>query len=97
MPALPQGLHKDIHQLNLDCRNLYEFDRELYNQLIAYPMEVIPLMDLVIRNLAARNIQVSPRGTLPAVLGAHMGPKPLLRVGVPLPRKDGMHRHRSPP
>jgi len=31
----------------LDCKNLYDFDRELYQQLINYPQEVIPIFDLV--------------------------------------------------
>ena len=33
--------------------HLYEFDRELYNQLTAYPGEVIPLLDVEARYIAA--------------------------------------------
>lgn len=33
----------DSHSLNLNCANLYSFDRELYMQMSRYPTEVHPL------------------------------------------------------
>jgi len=38
--------------LNIDLMHMYEYDRELYNQLIAYPGEVIPLIDTEARYIA---------------------------------------------
>eukprot|EP00891_Asterochloris_glomerata_P005527 jgi/Astpho2/5527/fgenesh1_pm.00079_%23_8_t len=31
--------------VNVDCQDMRKFDVELYSQLVAYPMEVIPLLD----------------------------------------------------
>ena len=39
--------------LNIDLMHMYEYDRELYGQLIAYPGEVIPLLDNEARYIAA--------------------------------------------
>ena len=38
--------------LNIDLMHMYEYDRELYNQLTAYPGEVIPLLDVEARYIA---------------------------------------------
>ncbi|KAJ1557471.1 hypothetical protein HK096_007105, partial [Nowakowskiella sp. JEL0078] len=44
---LNQLRERQILEMNLDCSNLNHFpgSRKLYNQLIRYPQEVIPLMD----------------------------------------------------
>ncbi len=36
--------------INIDCQKLYEFPRtrQLYQQLVRYPQEIIPVMDLVV-------------------------------------------------
>eukprot|EP01028_Stygiella_incarcerata_P006150 TRINITY_DN2513_c0_g1_i4.p1 TRINITY_DN2513_c0_g1~~TRINITY_DN2513_c0_g1_i4.p1 ORF type:complete len:751 (+),score=205.90 TRINITY_DN2513_c0_g1_i4:55-2307(+) len=49
-------LIKDLHStssvnLNVDCRNLKEFDDGLCGQLLSYPQEIIPIMDLVVGQL----------------------------------------------
>jgi DNA replication licensing factor MCM4 len=36
--------------LVIDCGDLYSFDQNLYNKLVHYPQEIIPLMDLFIQN-----------------------------------------------
>lgn len=38
--------------LNVDCNNIAEFDPVLYGHLVAYPTEVIPLMDEVAQEVA---------------------------------------------
>ncbi len=37
--------------LNIDLLHMFEYDRELYGQLIAYPGEVIPLLDNEARSI----------------------------------------------
>lgn len=37
--------------LNIDCTQLYEFNNQLYEQLIKYPTEIIPLMDVVVNQV----------------------------------------------
>ncbi len=43
----------EITNFNLDCQNLYEFERlhTLYYKLINYPQEVIPIFDMVVHDL----------------------------------------------
>ena len=36
----------EIPSLNIDCGHLKTFDLELYRQLVAYPQEVIPTLDM---------------------------------------------------
>ena len=48
-----QIVEKESTSFNLDCQNLYEFDRDLYSQLIAYPQEIIPIFDIAINDEAA--------------------------------------------
>lgn len=31
--------------LNVDCKNIYSFDPQLYSSLVMYPAEVLVLMD----------------------------------------------------
>ena len=38
--------------LNVDCANIADFDPVLYGHLVAYPTEVIPLMDEVAQEVA---------------------------------------------
>lgn len=40
--------------------HLFNFDPHLYSQLITYPMEIIPIADLVLRNIAASITQRKP-------------------------------------
>ncbi len=42
--------------LNIDLQHMYEYDRELYGQLIVYPGEVIPLLDYEARSIAEDSI-----------------------------------------
>ncbi len=39
-----------VYNINIDCHNLYNFQptRKLYTQLLHYPQEIIPIMDLVV-------------------------------------------------
>lgn len=48
-----QIVETQLIAFNLDCRNLADFDPELYNQLVQYPQEVIPILDIVINDEAA--------------------------------------------
>ena len=49
---LKEMVRKGDRSLNLDCTNLHVYDAELYRQLVAYPSEVIPLMDLSVHEIA---------------------------------------------
>lgn len=48
-----QCLEHEKFVLNIDCHNVAAFDLDLYRYLVNYPMEVIPICDLVVRQLAA--------------------------------------------
>ncbi len=48
-----QAMDDDEVFLNIDLLHMYEYDRELYGQLIPYPGEVIPLLDNEARSIAA--------------------------------------------
>mmetsp|Transcript_7204 Transcript_7204/g.13466 ORF Transcript_7204/g.13466 Transcript_7204/m.13466 type:complete len:919 (-) Transcript_7204:135-2891(-) len=50
---LQEIVETQLIAFNLDCRNLADFDPELYNQLVQYPQEVIPILDIVINDEAA--------------------------------------------
>jgi len=47
-----------VFSLSIDCRHIYAFPptRKLYNQLIAYPQEIVPVMDLVVNEVFASEI-----------------------------------------
>jgi len=45
---LEEALEKQQFHINLNCRNLHQFDPNLYKELIRYPQEIIPVFDLVI-------------------------------------------------
>lgn len=42
---------EDVH-LNVDLMHMFAYDPELYEQLVAYPGEVIPLLDVEAREIA---------------------------------------------
>lgn len=42
---------EDVH-LNIDMMHMYSYDPELYQQLVAYPGEVIPLLDVEASEIA---------------------------------------------
>ena len=55
--------------LNLNCAHMQQYNAELYQQLICYPQEVIPVMDIAVNELfqeffpnvnLAQPIQVRP-------------------------------------
>ena len=37
--------------LNLNCSHVLAFDEDLYRQLICYPQEVIPILDMAVNEL----------------------------------------------
>lgn len=43
--------------LNVDLQHMHKHDRELYGQLVAYPGEVIPLLDYEARSIAEDSIE----------------------------------------
>ena len=49
-PKYPTLLRETIQSggnaINLDCMNLYQYDENLYWQLVKYPQEIIPIFDL---------------------------------------------------
>jgi DNA replication licensing factor MCM4 len=47
-----EDLHKSQDSsLTIDCRDLHSYSADLYQQLIMYPQEIIPMMDVVVNNL----------------------------------------------
>ncbi len=50
-----QNLKGELTDFNLDCTNLYEYDPDLYKQLILYPQELIPIFDIEVNTIAADN------------------------------------------
>ena len=47
-----QALDDEEVFLNIDLMHMYDYDGDLYNQLVAYPGEVIPLLDAEARYIA---------------------------------------------
>jgi len=49
-PKYPQllieALKENARRINLNCRDLYQFDRKLYHQLQYYPQEIVSIIDL---------------------------------------------------
>lgn len=37
--------------LNVDCSHIKKFDPELYRQLVSYPQEVIPALDMAVNDI----------------------------------------------
>ena len=50
MRVLAEIKVSQVYNINIDCKNLYNFHptRRLYKQLLQYPQEIIPIMDLVV-------------------------------------------------
>lgn len=46
----------DATHFDLDCQDLRAFDDSLYRQLVRYPQEVVPILDLVIGELFTDNV-----------------------------------------
>ena len=47
-----QALDDEEVFLNIDLLHLHQYDKQLYGQLVAYPGEVIPLLDAEARYIA---------------------------------------------
>lgn len=47
-----QALKDSEVHLNVDLMHMYSYDKDLYDQLVAYPGEVIPLLDVEAREIA---------------------------------------------
>lgn len=52
---------------NIDCMNIHTFDLRLYKLLLRYPLEVIPIFDIVVGDLAA---EISPEYSVPILVRA---------------------------
>lgn len=52
MSLSAQTVRKDDAVLNLDCTNVYEFDRQLYQMLTTHPTETIPIFDTEVNRIA---------------------------------------------
>ena len=44
---LRQIAETEEYNLDVDCHHIYDFNKKLYNQLVDYPTDVIPIFDLV--------------------------------------------------
>ncbi|XP_050538543.1 DNA replication licensing factor MCM4 [Daktulosphaira vitifoliae] len=51
MTKLDNVLEMEIPYVDINCSHLYQFDPELYHQLICYPQEVIPVFDTVVNEV----------------------------------------------
>ena len=68
-----QALNDEDVYLNVDCMHMYAYDEDLYKQLIAYPGEVIPLLDVEAREIAEDlRGQASPDDQLITVSSTHL-------------------------
>lgn len=51
-PKYPQlladAINENARNINLNCRDLYQFDSKLYHQLQYYPQEIVSIIDLVV-------------------------------------------------
>ncbi len=66
----PFQLHrKESPFLNINCSHIQQFDEDLYRQLVCYPQEVIPTLDMAVNEafferypdtVLAHQIQVRP-------------------------------------
>jgi DNA replication licensing factor MCM4 len=55
-----QMIRTDQVVLNLDCQNLHAFNPGLYENLVSYPQEIIPMFDMIAGNIRDRIFEVSP-------------------------------------
>ena len=61
-PALIEEIvAEDEYNLNLDCKNIREFDSELYDQMVLYPQELIPVFDVVVSDFIAEKFNENKR------------------------------------
>ena len=44
---LKQIAETEDYTLDVDCNHIHEYDKPLYDQLVTYPTDVIPIFDLV--------------------------------------------------
>ncbi|XP_060861436.1 DNA replication licensing factor MCM4 [Metopolophium dirhodum] len=51
MTKLSNVLEMEIPYVDIDCGHLHKFDSEIYDQLICYPQEVIPVFDTVVNEV----------------------------------------------
>lgn len=51
MTKLNNVLEMEIPYVDINCGHLFKFDAELYEQLISYPQEVIPVFDTVVNEV----------------------------------------------
>jgi DNA replication licensing factor MCM4 len=48
---LKQALDTERYNVNIDCSNIHLFDAQLYNQLVRYPQEMIPILDITVHEV----------------------------------------------
>ena len=53
VPKRPQVLEREGDSFLIDCHDVHAHDPELYRLLVRYPLEVIPIFDIVIADMAA--------------------------------------------
>ena len=51
---LERLLESDEFAVNLDCSHIRSYDEQLYNKLLAFPQEVVPIADLAVHELYLR-------------------------------------------
>lgn len=49
-------IETETYTLNLDCADLKEYSFDLYNKVINYPQEVLPIIDAVVQDLLQKHI-----------------------------------------
>jgi len=49
---LDEAVKSDTNNMNIDCTHIYSFDPVLYQHLVMYPTEIIPLYDIEINKKA---------------------------------------------
>ncbi|EFJ16648.1 hypothetical protein SELMODRAFT_445155 [Selaginella moellendorffii] len=49
---LDQVIELEGRSLNIDAQNIFTYNEELYSQVVRYPLEVIPLFDMVVGDIA---------------------------------------------
>ena len=51
MTQLRQIQDTEVYVLNLDCRHLQDYDKDLYRKFVFYPSEMIPYVDAVVNQM----------------------------------------------
>eukprot|EP00897_Mesotaenium_endlicherianum_P008165 jgi/Mesen1/7377/ME000382S06576 len=64
---LDELIEREASSLNVDCTNMHAYDPELYRILVRYPLEVVPIFDMTLVDMAEKrdphftgHIQVRP-------------------------------------